>query len=214
MAALVGLRGQFYKDPLFDASGTIANVSVAQLIVPLANSRTSLYLQNNSTSPMYFEFGPARASATLTNGAVSAVNVTNAGFGYSLPPTVTFLSGSWGSSGSPIATPTYSTVGLPDYASPSNVAQAHCVMSGSAPNMSVGSIVIDNPGAAYAYPPKVILTNNPLDPYGCAAPSTNAGITLAAGSPPLIFNGSLCPTDQISVFCSAANVNFACKYTL
>lgn len=62
MSALVGIRGQVYTDPLFDASGAITTGGTAQLILPMAKTRSSLILENTSDTNMLFEFGSARAT--------------------------------------------------------------------------------------------------------------------------------------------------------
>ncbi len=211
MAALVGIRGQQYADRLFDASGTIATGGTAQLLLPVAKTRTSLIIENISDTNMLVDFGSARATATLTTGSVSSCSVTNVGFGFSRPPKITFLSGSWDNPNNTI--PTYALQGLPDWSPPSNVASAHCVMSGSAPNQTIGSIVIDNPGSGYLYPPYVLIENDPLDPFGCAAPSATVGILLLASGGSYTANGSVCTTSQISIFCATSTKAFTCKYS-
>lgn len=212
MAALVGIRGQNYADRLFDASGTIASGGTAQLVLPQAKVRTSLIIENISDTNMYVEFGGARATASLSSGTVSSCSVVNAGFGFSRPPKIVFLGGAWDNPNQ--TTPTYSLQGCPCWPSPSNPAQAHCVMSGSAPNQTIGSIVIDNPGSGYAYPPYVLLMNDPLDPYGCATPSATVGMLLLANGGSYTPNGSVCTTDQISIFCATSSKAFTCKFTL
>lgn len=211
MGALVGLRGQVFADRLYDASGTIATGGTAQLVLPFAKVRTSLIIENLSDTNMFLEFGSGRATATLTSGVVSSVAVTNAGFGFSRPPKVYFLGGAWDSQ-SPI--PTSTVRGNPCGAAPSNVAQATCVMSGSAPNMTIGSITIDNPGSGYVFPPYVLLVNDLLDPFGCAAPSATVGLLLLSSGGSYTSNGSLCTTDQISIFCSGTGKAFTCKFSL
>lgn len=212
MSALIGIRGQKHKDRVFDASGTISSGGTAQLLLPQADSRSSLIIQNISDTAMVIEFGSGRATASLTGTGVSSCAVTNAGFGYSMAPVITFYGGGWDQKGT--LTPTYTLQGLPDWASPDNEAKAHCVMTGSAPNMTIASIVIDNPGAGYVYPPYVFMTNRALDPFGCAVPSATVGVSLAVGSAPFIMNGSVCSTDQISIFCASSGKAFTCKYTL
>lgn len=213
MAALVGYAGQVNTNRLFDASGAVTVGGTPQLILPIARIRTSLIIENSSSSTMYLEFGGARASATLTSGAVSSVSVTNAGFGYTRPPSVVFYGGAFGPPGNPQSAPAYALPGLPDWTAPSNVATAHCVMTGAAGSMTVNSIVIDNPGSGYAYPPYVLLVNDINDPFGAAVPSATSGIQITGGGAYSV-NASICPTDQISVFCSASSATFVCKYTL
>ncbi len=214
MAALVGIRGQTFQDRTFDASGTIASGSAAQLILPQAHARSSFFIQNiHATASMFLEFGAARATATLTSNGVSAATVTNVGFGYSLPPNVHFYGGAFGPKGNPQIAPAYSLQGLPEWTNPNSPAKAHCVMTGSAGAMTVSSIVIDSPGSGYAYPPFVLLTNSSNDPFGCAVPSATNGIELLPGGS-YYSNGSICTTDQVSIFCATATAPFTCKFTL
>ena len=180
------------------------------MIVPEASERASFIFQNISSVNMFIEFGAARATASLTSGAVSSCSVTNAGFGYSIAPTVKFLGGALRNRA---ANPTYTIADLADGIAPSHPAMAHCVMTGSAPNMTVASITIDDPGAGYAMPPYVELINNSLDPFGCAVPSATNGIELLPqGS--FTNEGVVCSTDQIAVFCTNTSSAYTFKYTL
>lgn len=211
MSKLVGASGQYSgSEYLYDASGTITTGSTPQLILPKAKSRSSLILENISSANMYFEFGAARATATLASGQITSCAVTNAGFGYSRPPRIRFLGGQDVQQ----TMPSYTLQGLPDWNSPSATARARCIMTGSAPNMTVASIVIDNPGSNYAYPPYVFIENDVLDPYGCAAPSITSGILLLPSGGSYTPNGTICTTDQISVFCATGGAAFTCKYTV
>lgn len=210
---LVGSAGQHNgAQYLYDASVTIGASSTPTLVLPKAQQRSSLVLQNISAIDMYIEIGPARASCTISSGAVNAVSVTNAGFGYSLPPTVHFYGGAYINKNQ--ISPTYTIAGLPEYAAPSRPAKAHCIMSGAAGAQTVSSIVIDDGGAGYAYPPFVYLRNNPNDPYGCAAPSATSGILLKGGSgSSWSNNGIVQNTDQVAVFCTSFNTILTCKFT-
>ncbi len=165
---------------------------------------------------MVIEIGGARATATLSSGTVASCTVVNVGFGYSVPPTVEFLGGAW-DSGYQI-TPTFTTAGLPDFPSPTSPsgrpAKAHCIMTGSAGSQTVSSIVIDDPGAGYLYPPYVFLRNSRNDPFGCAVPSATSGILLLANGGSYTSNGTICTTDQVAVYCSATSAAFTCKYSL
>jgi hypothetical protein len=208
---LVGTAGQRIKNHLYDASGTITTGGTAQLIVPQAYERSSFIFVNNSTATMYLEFGSARATATITNGSVTSCAVTNAGFGFSIAPSITFYGG--GNNGWNQDNPAFGSATLPDYPSPNNTAKAHCVMTGSAGNMSVSSIVIDNGGSGYAIAPYVFIGNSNNDAYGCAVPSASSGIgILANGS--YVANGVSCTTDQIAVFCATTSSAFTFKYTV
>lgn len=213
MAALPGIRGQVYKDRFYDASGTITTGGTAQLLLPVSQIRSSLVIVNNSSDNLLLEFGAGRATATLTSGAVSSCSVTNAGFGYSIAPAIKFLGGAFGPPGNPQIAPTYTLQGLPDWTCPNKPATAHCVMTGSAPNMTISSIVIDNPGTGYAYPPYVQIVNYHNDPFGCAVPSATVGLPLFPGGS-YDSNGSICITDQISIYGSTTGQQYLCKYTL
>jgi hypothetical protein len=210
MGALVGSRGQYYADRLFDVSGTITNGGTPQLLLPVALNRTSLIIQNISDTAMYISLGAPPATASLTSGAVSSVSVGNAGFGYSMAPTVHFYGGTNSNRNS---SPAYTLSGLPDYPAPSSPATAVCVMSGSAPNMTISSITVTSGGSGYAYPPFVFLQNRSLDPYGCSIPSATNGILLAASGGSYTSNGTICTTDQIGIFCATSGKAFTCKFS-
>lgn len=211
MAALVGYSGQRVRMPTFDASGTITTGGTSQLILPVGFGRASLLIENISDTAMYLGIGGPTASASLTSGAVSSVSVVNAGLGYSRAPHITFMGGVFDANRT---TPNYSLVSSADFPSPSNPAKAHCVMTGAAGSMTIASIVIDNPGSGYLFPPYVYIHNDPLDPFGSFNPSVTAGILLSANGGSYNPNGSVCTTDQISVFCATTGKAFTCKYWL
>src|ERR1700685_1015005 len=105
---LVGSRGQFVRDFMYDASGTITTGGTPQLVLPEHPLRTSIFLQNISTNVLMVEFGGARATATINAaGAITAINITNAGFGYTQPPRIKFYGG-----GDLTKNPTYLCPGL------------------------------------------------------------------------------------------------------
>jgi len=213
MAALVGYTGQANANRVFTASGAIASGGTAQILLPVAISRSSLIIQNITQTAghnIFITIGAPPATCTLSSGTVNTVTAGNAGAGYSRPPQVFFFGGLLANRAS---APALTLAGLPDYPSPPNPAQAHCVMTGSAPNQTIASIAIDNPGSGYAYPPYVLLINDPLDPYGYSVPSATNGIQLAPAGGSYTSNGSVCPTDQIAIF-SAATDAFTCYYTL
>lgn len=213
---LPGSTGQSGLEHIFDASGTITSGSAAQLVLPWAHRRSLLIFQNTSSASMYLEMGGPRATATLTSGNVSSISVTNAGFGYTIAPTVEFCGGGFDANNNGMTLG--SSVSLPDFEPPrapiGRPAKAHCVMTGAAGSMTIASIAIDDPGAGYAYPPYIFIKNNLNDPFGCAVPSATSGILLATGSQPLIFNGTITPTDGLAVFCATSTSTFVCKYTL
>lgn len=212
MSKLVGSTGQYTgSEYLFDASGTIASGGTAQLLLPRAKSRSSLIIQNISDTNMLIEIGGARATAALSNGTVASCAITNAGMGFTKPPSVMFLGGGYTNQNQ--ITPTFTLPGCPCWPSPSNPAQAHCLMTGAAGAQTVSSIVIDNPGSGYAYPPYVFLINDPSDPYGSAAPSATSGIELISSGGSYTSNGTICTTDQIAIFCATSSKAFTCKFS-
>ena len=217
---LVGSGGQNVRHHKFDASGAILTGGTPQLALARSQSRTSLMLQNTSSGMLMFEIGGARAVATLTNGAVSAIAVTgagspgyplpNAGFNYTYPPLVRF----WG--GGNAGNTRYLGLGQPggeglDGALPLTQsvmhARAHAVLSGG----SVSSIVIDSPGSGYVCAPFVMLIGSDLDPYGVATPSATTGLQLPPGGS-FTWNGTVCTTDSISVFGANTGQTFTIKW--
>lgn len=211
MSALPNIRGQNNRDRMFDASGTIVSGGAAQLILPEAKMRSSLLVENISDTDMFVEIGSGRATAAITTGAVSSVSVTNAGFGYSIAPTVKFVGGAY--PGGLTTTLTLAKPSDASWPSPQHPARAHCVMTGSAPNMTISSIVIDDGGSGYQYPPYVELNNSLIDPWGAAVPSATVGILLKANGGSYASNGTTCTTDQVSVFCASSSKAYMCKYT-
>jgi hypothetical protein len=203
---------------LFDASGLIVSGNTPQLVLPRARSRSSLIIVNNSAHNMYFEFGGPRATASLTSGAVSSVSVTNAGLGYTVAPEVQFLGGAFDNQFQ--QSPTFSVTSLPEFPLPHGAfkhAKGHCVMTGSSGAMTVSSIVIDDPGAGYLYPPYVFLRNSPNDPFGVANPyqgSVASGVLLLANGGSYTSNGTVCTTDQIAVLGTTTNDPYCCKFTI
>lgn len=160
---------------------------------------------------MLLEMGSARATATLTSGVVTSCSVTNAGFGFSYAPLIRFIGGG------PVGknpNGRFLTPGIPPYSGPSNTASAHCVMTGSAPNMTLSSIVIDNGGSGYVNAPYVRIENDQNDPNGCAVPSATVGIQIPPNGGNYVFNGTCCPTDSFSVFCGTSSSAYACKWML
>ena len=182
----------------------------AQLVLGRSIARSFLLLQNTSQGPLYAEFGSARATCTISGGVVNSVTLTNAGQGFSFPPVVHFRGG--GGNDGPYANSAYVGLGQPGAASPHHPARAHCVMSGSAPNMTVSSIAIDDGGANYLAAPQVFISNRDLDPNGVATPANNVGIYLPAGAPALIWNGTACPTDSVAIWGPTTGQTFAARW--
>ena len=203
MARVVGFTEQQVLTPTYRADGAVTTGGTPQLILPRAAPRSSILIQNTSTSDtITLEFGCARATATVTNGMVTAITVTNAGFGFTYAPSVHFLGGGNMSNGRDLG------VGYPNQLAPSNYASAHCVMSGG----SISSIVIDNPGSGYDCAPYVQLLNDPNDNYGSAIPSATVGYKLTAGS---VFRESynVVTTDTIAVYGGSTGDSWFCMYT-
>jgi hypothetical protein len=205
---LVGAGGQSAPHFYYDGGGTIASATAPQLVLPRRNSCSHLLVQNLSAAVMYLEFGSARAVATITNGQVTAITVTNPGFGFSLPPTIQFRGGG------AVSFPGFVGSSEPLSPPPAAPAQAHCVMTGAAPNMTVQSIVIDTPGAGYLRAPYLQILNDPRDPNGCADPSQSGGVGVLLGSAggSYYLNGTVCPTDALALFCATAGAAFTCKW--
>ena len=158
-------------------------------------SRSSLILQNlSAANSMFIEIGGARATATLSGGTVASCAVTNAGFGYTLPPLVRFLGGGpvGGKPGTPNYNSSYLGLDQPNGPAPSQIAKAHAVLTAGA----VSSIVVDDPGANYVIAPYVQLISSDLDPYGCALPAISGpvGMELFINSPPTAWNGTTTAT--------------------
>lgn len=202
----------------FRADGTLASTA-AQLVLPVAPFRAMLLVQNISASIMYLEHGTPRALATVSGGGVTGTTITNAGFGYTNPPSIEFKGGylpfvanaSWNGLGihSGQAPTGIATQGLSSNPTYNRPARAHCVLTAGA----VSSIVIDDPGYGYINAPEMIFKNHDNDPFGCAVPSSTSGIVLAANGGTYLLNGTFCHTDQIALIGAtgaAFTVEYAC----
>lgn len=203
---LVGSRGQATLDYAYDASGTIATGGTAQLILPRRKSTSFFWFQNISDTDMYLDFGAGRATATLTSGAVSSLSITNAGFGFTKPPIVTFLGGgntSWNQANS-----AFLGCGQPNYPAPGVAAQATAVLTTGA----ISSFQIGNPGVSYAKAPYVQLVNDENDPFGCSLPSATSGFLIGAQGGDFYVNGTACFNDPIAVYCATTGKAFTCKW--
>ena len=148
-----------------------------QLVLPVHQSRAHLFFQNNGSHTMWVEFGSARATATITSGAISSIAVTNAGFNFTYPPIVRFAGG--GNAGNS----RYLGLNQPGGEGPNSSliaatpATAHATLTSSAVSLNkVNTIVVDNGGSGFVIAPFVFLYNDQLDPYGCAVPSSGVGI--------------------------------------
>ena len=213
MAALPNFRGQSALIPKFNFDGSIASATAPQLILPQAAPRSSFSFQNASSAVLWLQFGPATAKATVTNGVVTSIAVVNGGFGYSYAPRVKLLGGGTKNNGLNLGS------GYPGSDSPSNIATAHCVMTGSAPNMSIASIVVDNGGAGYSNDsraaPYVQLINDPNDEFGCANPynsGAGSGYQVAAGAS-FYEAYSVVATDAVAVWGGTLGQTYVCRVT-
>ena len=204
---LVGAGGQGRRDYLYRADVTMSGS--AQLVLGQSQSRSHLLLFNTAATAMGIEVGCGAATATITSGGVSAITVTNAGFGFSRPPLVTLVGG--GLTNDP-SMANYTGCTQPNTPSPQHPALAHAVMSGSAPTMTIGSIVVDDPGVGYTLAPYVLLENDSMDPNGCSAVTINTGLLLpAAMNAPIAFDSTACPTEPISVIGTATQL-LTCRW--
>lgn len=208
---LQGTGNQGGVTHLFDASGTLTGTAPV-LVLPTASFRSFLSIQNVGTSIMYVDFGYARAGAvtmsgTFPNLSVASVAVANAGQQYSYPPQISFYGGGNNTNTA------YPGVPLPEEIDPTTVAKAHCVMTGTAPNMSVASIVVDNGGASYLSAPLAFIRNRTQDPNGCIAtvPGGPGVYALPVGTAALAFNGTVCPTDPVVIVGSSGGI-YSVKY--
>jgi len=202
----------------FRADGTITAGGTPQLILPVAQSRSMLMVMNTSSAALFMEHGPARALATVSGGVLTAVTVTNAGFGYTNAPSVEVKGGAgpfvansvWSGLGmhsapTPTGLATQGDTTAPTYNKPARV---HCVLTGGA----VSSVVIDDPGFGYVNPPELIFKNHDNDPFGCAVPSATIGICLPAVNGYYYINGTACWTDAIALYGGTTGQTFVCEY--
>lgn len=209
---LVGAAEQQVRHYIYDASGTIATGGTPQLLLPQHQSRSMLLFTNNSAGNLYLEFGAARATCTISNGAVATFSITNAGFGYTRPPVIKFLGG-----GQPVTTlasgqsaglnTAYVGAAGPNFPSPSYLARAHATLSGGA----VNAIVLDAGGAGYVTAPQVFMHNSALDPIGVAIASASSGFAIVPNGS-VTLNGTCCPTDAMSIFGATTGQAFTCKF--
>jgi hypothetical protein len=208
----VGTRNQSRLDPLYDASGAITTGGTPQLIRPQVPSCSQFIVQNlSSSNSMYVEFGSARATSAITSGAVSSITVTNGGFGFTYPPVVRFAGGGNAGNSRYLGLNQPGGEGVNSSLTKGRLAKAHAVLTTGV----VTSIVIDDPGAGYVIAPYVFLFNDDLDPYGCASPffgSAVSGVLLTASGGAYYVNGTACPTDAVSIYCSVSAQPFTFKW--
>jgi len=217
--------GQSGQHRSYRADGTIGNTS-PKLILPEGTSRAFLSVQNIGTNPIYLEHGCARATATITNGAVTSIAVLNGGFGFTRPPIVQFKGGGSGSGNllAPLTASNWDGRGQIDrWPQPSGTvisgtntptynqaAQGVAVLTSGV----VTSITILSGGSGYTNPPEIVLTNDPNDPFGCADPSKNSGsgAYLFGSGGTYFLNGTFCHTDAIALYCPAGSATYMVEY--
>lgn len=204
MTVLQGVRGQVHRDFLFYASGAIVSGGQPQQLLPERKSCSSLLIQNTSAHDMRIKFGAGVLWPHISNGQVSSVDVGDGGFGFRLPPLVTFLGG--GANG---GDGNMQGNSLPTWPAPLRVAKAHTVLVGG----RVQSVVIDDPGEGYVVWPFGLLSNDPDDGQGCATPSANSGILLPANGGTVLYNGTFCPTDPVAIFGTTTGDTYECYWS-
>jgi hypothetical protein len=215
MSVPIGCFQQQRRFPLHYADGTITTGGTPQLVLPQHQSRSYLLIQNLSAGSLWFEFGSARATCTISGGAVNSVTVTNSGFNFTDPPVVRFFGG--GNAGNS----SYLGLNQPGGEAPNSSlttgspAFAQATLSGgsvNAINLIEGPTGGPKGGAGYVIAPNVFLFDSDLDPYGCATPSATSGLLLTSGSAPYIFNSLNCPTDSVAVYGATTAQAFVCRW--
>jgi len=214
---LLSSGNQAGTDRSYRADGSLGNTS-PKLILPQAQSRAMLSIQNIGSNQIYLEHGCARATTTLTSGAVTAITILNPGFGFVKPPIVTFKGG--GQVNAPLAASNWDGRGQIDaWAVPNGYNSTTAVFSRPARAIAVltsgvvTSFVIEDGGAGYITPPEILLTNDPNDPYGCADPSYNSGSGVVLNSLGTYFlNGTFCHTDAIALYAASGAATYYCEY--
>ncbi|HEY4355961.1 MAG TPA: hypothetical protein VGN16_09455 [Acidobacteriaceae bacterium] len=212
---LVGAGDQHKRDFTYWADGSIASITLPQLVLPEHTSRSSLFFQNTSSAIMWIGMGSARATCSLTSGVVTSVTITNGGFNFTKPPIVHFLGGAVAPAfGQHPANTSYVGAAGPGFPSPQSPARGRAVLTGSA----VTSVAIDNGGSSYVATPYVFMQNSDLDPNGCFDPSATqsgvagSGFQLYPGQS-MTWNGTVMTTDALAVFCATLNSTFSCGWT-
>jgi len=207
-------------DRAYRADGTLVNTS-PKLVMPQATSRSFISFQNTGTNPIYLEHGCARATATIGGGVVTALTILNAGFGFIKAPAVQFKGGGgqylaalaasgWDGRGQIDNWPTPAGVNTlvtpPIYSRP---AKAVAILTSGV----VTSFLIQDGGAGYINPPEVLLTNDPLDPFGSADPSIGGGSGAYVASGGTYFlNGTFAHTDTIALYAAAGSATYYLEY--
>lgn len=199
---LQGARGQQRIDDLYDASGTITAGGTAQLCLQQRKSCSLLLIENISDTDMLFQIGVRPSVATLTAGVVTSVAVSDAGFGFLVPPLVEFLGGGVSND---LATQGGS---LPDWPPPNNAAKGIAVLTGG----SISSITVTSGGSGYLAAPFVYIRPARTDPTGVGLPSATAGILLKANGGQASFDATMCPTTAVAVYCATTGKAYTIKW--
>lgn len=201
----------------YRADGSLSTTS-PRLILPEAISRAFLHIANVGAAVLWVDTGCARATATISGGAITGFTILNGGFGFTRPPIIE-LKGGGGPISTALAASAWDGRGQVDqWATPNGVnllvtpntynrpAKAHAVLTAGV----VTSIVIDDPGQGYVNIPDVEMFNDPLDPFGCADPSagSGSGMSLAATTGSYTFNGTFCTTNAVAVYAATATSYF------
>jgi hypothetical protein len=189
---------------LRDYSGSITAGGTAQNILQSQKSRCYMLIENISAGNLFVELGGARAKATLTNGVITGYSITNAGFNYAYPPMVTFLGGVGGDIGYP--TPGTNQNGTYSSGRP---AVATATISGGA----LSTIVINDGGTGFTYPPFIDIVRDARDFAGGAVPSGTSGIELLPGGS-FVMENVACDTGPVSIWGATTGQLFTCKVVL
>ena len=198
---LPGARGQQQRDFYYDYSGSLTSASLTQLILPQSKSRSHLLIASTSTHAIQVQIGIPPGVATLTSGVVTGITYPDAGFGFLAPPDVLLLGG--GNSNDPAS----SGGTMPDWPPPSNVATAVAKIA----NGTISTITITNGGSGYTAAPFVFISAQRTDPTGVGSSSATLGIPIAANSS-LMWNGTTCPTDAISIWGGTQGQTYTVKW--
>ena len=204
---LIGSGGQQRSDDCFDYSGTIATGGTAQLCLPKRKSCSHLIIANNSSGLLTIQIGTARGTATIANGKVTAISVSDGGFGFISAPTVELLGG--GNDGDPVCP----GVTMPDWPPPKSPASAIAIMSASPiAGLTISSIQITNPGSGYLAAPYVQISPHRIDSTGVGTPSATSGLPLGAGGGSYYVNGTVCPTSAIAIWGATTGQAYLCQW--
>jgi hypothetical protein len=194
MAVPHSIRGKTALDDLLNFGGTIAVGGTTQLALVQQPRRLWMALTNNSAADaLFFGVGPARATAALTTGTVSAIAITNAGIGYTIAPQVRIQGGIFDGD---YETAPGSTGYNQGQLFPGRPAVAVATIAGG----NVNSITVTDPGSGYLVAPLIYLENPwPRLGGGAYAAAAGNGIAVAAGQT-YTFTGSLyVPGSAVSV---------------